>query len=294
VLFTAVGAGLVALVAGIGLSWRLTRPLRELTVGVNTLSTGELGQQVLVAGAEEMRVLAQAFNTMSRRLADLEQARQHMSSDIAHELRSPVSVLRGHLEAMMDGVYPLDSAHVAVAYDQTLHLARLVEDLRLLTQAEAGRLSLNRQVLQPGVLVEQAVARFEPLVQDAEFNFSHTVAPNLSEIWVDSGRMQQVFDNLLTNALRHTTPGGEIAIDVVEVDDMVRYVVSNTGSIASEQLAHIFERFWRADEARRRDVGGSGLGMAITQQLVLLHGGRIWVESTDGQACFMIELPKHK
>jgi len=201
-------------------------------------------------------------------------------------------VLRGHLEGMMDGVYPLDSAHVAVAYDQTLHLARLVEDLRLLTQAEAGRLSLDRQTIQPGLLVEQTVVRFEPLVQDAEFAFSHTIAPNLPEIWVDSGRMQQVFDNLLANALRHTTPGGEIAITVDATGDGVRYQVSNSGSIDPAQLTRIFERFWRADEARRRDAGGIGLGLAITQQLVLLHGGRIWVEANNGQTHFMIELPK--
>ena len=105
--------------------------------------------------------------------------------------------------------------------------------------------------------------------------------------------MQQVFDNLLTNALRHTIPGGEIALVVDGQGDAVRYLVSNSGDIPKEEAAHIFDRFWRADEARRRDAGGSGLGLAITQQLVLLHGGRIWVESKDAQTRFIIELPRH-
>lgn len=290
-LLTAGLGGVVAVAAGVALSWSLMRPLNTLTGGVHALASGALGEQIPVKGTMEMRALAQAFNTMSQRLAETERARQRMSSDVAHELRTPMSVLRGHLEAMMDGVYPMDGEHLGVAYNQTLHLARLIEDLQLLTRAEAGRLPLDRTRVSPETLVEQAEARFALLAQDARLTLTAQVAPGLPELYVDVGRIQQVFDNLLSNALRHTTPQGEIILRAERAPDAVRFSVYNSGTLDPEQAKHVFDRFWRADDARQRDAGGSGLGLAITRQLVLLHGGRVFIEPNDAQTRFIVDLP---
>jgi two-component system sensor histidine kinase BaeS len=291
-LLAVAGAGIIAVVIGVVLAWQLTRPLHRLTAAVNDLSTGKLGRQVKVGGSAEMADLAEAFNRMSHDLHAGEQLRQRMAADVAHELRSPVSVLRGHLEAMLDGVFPLDSAHLAVPYDQTIHLSRLVDDLRLLTMAEAGRLPLERVVMPPGELVSRAADLFAPLAIDAEITLDREIEEGLPLVLVDVDRMQQVFANLLSNALRHTPQGGSINIQLKRHARSVRFAVQNTGdTLDPEQLAHIFDRFWRADDARERDKGGSGLGLAITRQLVELHGGRIWAESASGQVVFTIELP---
>ncbi len=290
-LVTALAATLLALLLGLLFAFWLARPLGRLAQHIGGLAPAQLGEPAPVEGPLEVRQLATAFNTMSGRLAEGERLRRQMTGDIAHELRTPVSVLRGHLEAMMDGVYPLDAERLAVAYDQTLHLSRLVEDLRLLTQAESGRLALQKAVVAPARLVREAAARFAPLAQDAEIALQGTAEEGLPAVQVDEGRMRQVFDNLLTNALRHTEPGGRITIAAGRSGGLVRFTVSNSGDLAPEHLDHLFDRFWRGDDARQADAGGSGLGLAITRQLVVLHGGTIRAESGGGVTSFVVELP---
>jgi two-component system OmpR family sensor kinase/two-component system sensor histidine kinase BaeS len=251
-----------------------------------------LGRQVNVHGTVEVNALAGEFNAMSQALAEAEALRQRMAADVAHELRTPVSVLRGHLEAMLDGVYPLDSAHVAVAHDQTIHLARLVEDLRVLTLAEAKRLPLERTVLDPAALIAQLVEAFEPLALDADIRLTHAVTPNLPAPIADVTRIRQVLSNLLINGLRHTPAGGEITVQVKRDNAAVRFSVTNTGSgLSDTDAGHVFQPFWRANDARERDSGGSGLGLAISREIVALHGGRMWVERADGLVTFNFTLP---
>lgn len=291
-LLAAIGAAVLALVFGTGIAWQLTRPLRTLTGAVQTVAAGDLGTQVAVKGTVEMVSLAKAFNAMSHDLAEGERLRQKMAADIAHELRTPVSVLRGHLEAMLDGVFPMDAPHLAVANDQTLHLARLVDDLRLMTLAEAGKLPLELRAIAPGDLVATAVGRFAPLAQDSNVTLTQDVASDLPTIRVDGDRLQQVMANLLSNALRHTPAEGSIEIAASAVNNAVRFAVSNTGQTLSEDMVnHVFDRFWRADTARERDAGGSGLGLAITRQLLALHHGRIWIESAENRTTFYFEIP---
>ena len=284
-------AGMVALTVGILLSYNLVRPLQRLAERIRPLTSSQLGQQVPVEGPTEVRELAGEFNALSHRLAASEQQRQQMSTDVAHELRTPVTVLRGHLEAMMDGVYPLDVEHLAVAYDQTIHLARLVEDLRLLTQAEAGRLALNPTSVAVDSMISAAVARFGPLAQDAGIGVKPRVDANLPPVRVDANRMQQVFDNLLANALRHTPANGEISIAARRNGLFVEIAVTNPGQLASSEVEHLFDRFWRADDAHQRDAGGSGLGLAITRQLILLQHGEIRAQVQDGTISFLLNLP---
>lgn len=290
-LVTALAATLLALLLGLLFGFWLARPLGRLTQRISGLAAVQLGDPLPVEGPREVRQLATSFNAMSRRLAEGERLRRQMTGDIAHELRTPVSVLRGHLEAMMDGLYPLDAEHLAIIYDQTLHLARLVEDIRLLTQAESGRLALQLAAIAPAVLVQEAATRFAPLAQDADITLESAAETGLPTVQTDEGRMRQVFDNLLTNALRHTRTGGRITIAAARAGEHVRFRVSNSGDLPPEHLEHLFDRFWRGDDARLSDAGGSGLGLAITRQLVLLHGGFIHAESANGVTSFIIELP---
>lgn len=291
-ILAAIGASLLAVLVGGLLAWQLTRPLRALTGTAHALAAGQLGRQVEVRGAAEITDLARAFNRMSHDLAEGEALRQRMAADMAHELRTPVSVLRGHLEAMLDGMFPLDAEHLAVAYDRTIHLTRLVDDLRLLTRAEAGQLPLERQRIAAGTLVRRALESFAPLLLDAGITLRDELSDVLPDVEVDIDRMQQVLGNLLANALRHTPEGGTITVRAQPVNGRVRIAVSNTGKgLTREEAAQVFTPFWRAEEARERDKGGSGLGLAISQQLVMLHGGRMWAASATDGATFAFELP---
>lgn len=292
---SAIGAALLAVIVGLALAWHLSRPMRALTQAAHDLARGELGRQVQPGGTTEIADMAQAFNRMSLDLAEGEKLRRRMAADIAHELRTPVSVLRGHLEAMLDGVFPLDAEHLAVAYDRTIHMSRLVDDLRLLTRAEAGQLPLERVAAAPEDLARRAVESFAPLALDQSIALTHDISPNLPPVEVDVDRLQQVLGNLLTNALRHTPPQGRITLRVAQQGNAIRFAVSNSGpGLTPEHAAQVFTPFWRAEDARERDRGGSGLGLAITRQLLALHGGRIWVESQPKQTTFVFELPVHK
>ncbi len=277
---TTVGAMILALVMGLALAWVLVRPLSHLRQSAAAIAQGHLGTQMPVAGTTEFREVAAAFNCMSAALAESEAVRQRMTSDIAHELRSPVSVMRGQLEAMMDGVFPLNTEQLVLVYDQTLHLGRLIEDLRTLTRAESGRLPLEMTRVNLNTLVQRVVADFAPLAQEESIVLGTDIAPTLPSIQADADRLRQIFANLLTNALAHTPSGGNITVKAARTETGVRFAVVDTGpGLTPEQAAHVFERFYRTDDARQRDQGGSGLGLAITQELVKLHSGHIWVES---------------
>ena len=296
-IIAAAGVALLAVVVGVGLSWQITRPIRKLTLAVEDLKAGHLGRQANVSGSTEINDLSAAFNTMSNDLATGETLRKHMAAAVAHELRTPVSVLRGHLEAMLDGVFPLDAQHLAVAYDQTIHLTRLVEDLRLMTRAEAGQLPLNKVLVSPGDLITRVVEQFQPLAVDSTIELTIHSAANLPAVSVDVDRVQQILSNLLANALRYTPENGQITITAIRVDQAIQVKIENTGSsLPPAQREHVFDPFWRAEDARARDSGGTGLGLAIVRQLVMVHGGRIWVESDSGhgdsdRTAFLFTLP---
>jgi signal transduction histidine kinase len=290
---TAGAAVVLALIMGVLFAWALTRPLQYLQQSAVSIAQGNVGTQMPVVGTSEFREVAGAFNRMSAALAESQTVRRRMTSDIAHELRSPASVMRGQLEAMMDGVFPLNTEQLAVVYDQTLHLGRLIEDLRTLTRAEADRLPLDLGPVDLAALVQRVTADFAPLAQDQGIMLTATAAPNLPSVRADAGRLRQVLANLLANALRYTPQGGWVTVDAAARDAAVRIAVCDTGpGLTPEQAAHVFERFYQTDDARRRDEDGSGLGLAIAQELVRLHQGRIWVESTVGQGSrFIFEIP---
>lgn len=289
--------GLLALLAGILISHYISRPLIQLKGAARSVASGNLGEEVNVSpgNAEEVTSLAESFNSMSRALAEGESLRQRMTADIAHELRTPVSVIRAQLQAMMDGIHRPDLEHIAAAYNQSVHLARLVEDLRTLTRAEAGHLPLSRKSVDVGGLLRQTFRLFEPLADDARLTLDMDIQGDLPPTLADPDRLHQVLANLLSNALRHTPKDGKILLSASRNTDWLRVSVSNTGITLTENEAqHVFERFWRADGSRQRDSGGSGLGLSIAQQIIRLHDGRIWVELDEGCTRFIFEIPIHQ
>ena len=285
-------AGL-ALILGLAISRRMTAPLRRLTEAAGAIADGDLAQQVPANGGDEIGELAAAFNQMATSLGQAETSRRNMMADVAHELRTPLTVIQGNLQAMLDGIFPLDQAQVASLYDETRLLIRLVEDLRDLAQVEAGQLRLERAPVDLATLARSAMTTFGPIADEAGVSLSLDAVQEVPKVLGDGDRLAQVLRNLLSNALRHTPAGGRVTVRVAAAGPQVVLEVSDTGSgIAAEDLPHVFDRFYRADKSRSRRGGGAGLGLAIARQLVLAHGGEIKVTSEPGQGTtFTVLLP---
>lgn len=295
-LIAALGGVLIALVLGILLAGTLTRPVKELTAATRAMAGGQLEQQVPVRSTDELGELAVSFNQMSADLVCANQLRRHMTADIAHDLRNPLTVIGGYLESLQDGKLQPTPERLATMQVEVQHLQRLVEDLRTLSLADAGELTLQHQPVLPGELLERVTAAYQNQAEGQGINLIVETESRLTEISLDLERMEQVLGNLVSNALRYTPRGGEIRLSAAfsEPEDQARQLVlsvADTGSgIAPEILPHIFERSYRGDPSRSGDE--SGLGLAIAKSIVELHGGSIQVESTQGMGSrFSIILP---
>jgi two-component system OmpR family sensor kinase/two-component system sensor histidine kinase BaeS len=281
-------AGAVALLLGLFLFRQIVSPVRAVTGAAQRIAAGDLEQRVPVSSDDEVGQLARSFNQMADALAADRQLRRNMIADIAHELRTPLSVMQANLEAMVDGVLPADAQEIASLHDETLLLTRLVSDLRLLSLAEAGQLKLERAPTDLGELVRRVVDPLRVQAETSQIAVVPEVLPGVPTISADGDRIAQVLGNLIHNALRYTPAEGRITVrtaphreDGGALGALVE--VSDTGSgIAPDELPFVFDRFYRADKSRTRASGGSGMGLAIARQLVEAHGGRIWVQSREG------------
>jgi len=292
-LLAGVLAGAVGILLGLGLSRGLTAPLARLTAAARRIAGGDLGQRVPETGSAEVAALGQAFNQMAADLEKAEELRRNLVADLAHELRTPLSVIQGNLRAILDEVYPLEQAEIAVLYDETRLLNRLVDDLRELALAEAGQLRLERRPVAPADLVSRAMESARVQAAAKGIALQADLTEDLPLVDVDLQRIGQVLGNLLNNALTHTPSGGKIVVTAGARGSEVEVSVRDTGEgIAPEHLPFIFDRFYRADRSRSRVTGGTGLGLAIARQLVEAHGGRIEVESEVGRGTqFTFTLP---
>ncbi len=308
-LLAAVVAGLAAVLLPVGLSRRIRRPWETLTAAARRMEGGDLSQRVEGQSNDEIGELARAFNAMADGLTRLEDLRRSMVSDVAHELRTPLSNIRGYLEALQDGVVEPKREVIDSLYEEAMLLNRLVDDLQELALAEAGQLRLERQPVAPADLVNRAMEAARAQAAAGGITLQADLPADLPLVDVDPQRIGQVLGNLLTNALTHTPSGGEVVVSarrcpepcpepgrrVVEGarESEVELIISDTGEgILPEHLPYIFERFYRADRSRSRATGGTGLGLAIARQLVEAHGGRIEVESQLGQGTvFTFTLP---
>ncbi|MFQ5341492.1 MAG: sensor histidine kinase [Anaerolineae bacterium] len=292
-LLAAVGAAGIALLLGIILARTLTQPLRDLTSATRAMAKGEIEQEVAVRSSDELGELAASFNQMSADLARANQLRRQMTADIAHDLRSPLTVIAGYVESLRDGVLKPTAERFDTIYNEVEHLQRLVEDLRTLSLADAGELPLNRQLTSPQNLLERAAASYRHQAGQQNVALRVKAAPGLSEIDVDPERMAQVLGNLVSNALRYTPAGGQIVLSAEGTADTVLLSVQDSGAgIAPEDLPRVFDRFYRGDAARQQHDGESGLGLAIAKAMVEAHGGTLSVASELGRGTtFMIALP---
>ena len=292
---TAVAGGVVAIVAGVLMSRNLTAPLNELAEAARAIGARNLSRRVRVSGSDEIVELGQAFNEMAAQLEQAEALRRNLMADVAHELRTPLSVLQGNLQAILDDVYSLDKAEVASLYDQTRLLSRLVNDLHELTLAEAGQLPMDVQSTNPANLISTTVNTFNPVAEAKGVTVSTQLPDGLPVVLVDPVRLTQVLHNLLTNALRHTSGGDSISVQASHDEASIQLVVQDTGEgIPPEHLPYVFDRFYRADPARSRTLGGAGLGLAIARAIVEAHGGQISAasEGVPGHgSTFTIRLP---
>jgi len=294
ILLAGLTAGLVALGLGTLLVRQLTRPLRAVTRAAQNIAAGKLKQTVSVPSRDELGQLAQAFNAMSARLERAEALRQQMIADTAHELRTPIAVIQADLEALLDGYSKPDEATFRSLYKEMQRLTRLVNDLHDLSLLEAGEINLELRATDMEALLQQLAATLGPNAQARGVTLKTLLEGDAGFVaYADADRILQVLHNLTSNALRYTLPGGQITLALERHADHIECSVTDTGSgLSPEALTLVFERFWRADKARGRQGGGSGLGLSICKKLVEAHGGQMTVSSAPGQGtCFRFTLP---
>ena len=288
---------LLIFVGVIGWSFRgFGTPLANLMAAADAVADGNLGAQVPERGSGDMRRLVRSFNRMARELQRADQQRRNLTADVAHELRTPLHVIQGNLEGILDGVYPPSEEHLRATLDETRQLARLVEDLQTLSLAEAGQLPLQMERVEVADLFSDVVTSFSSQAESLGVNLVTQTGSDPAQLVIraDALRMDQVLANLVVNALRHTASGGTITLQAELLKGSVRMRVSDTGEgIPAGDLPFIFDRFWRGDRSRSHAGGASsGLGLAICKQLVEAHHGRIDVESEPGHGTtFTIDVP---
>lgn len=286
-------AGLVAFVLTIMLSGTILKPVRALTRTARRLEQGDLSQRVHMRGRDEIGDLAHAFDTMADSLERSEHLRRQLLSNVAHELRTPLSNIRGYLEALQDEVIEPGPAVISSLYEEAMLLSRLVTDLQDLTLAEAGQLHLQRVPIALEDVITKAVNALSLQADSKKISFCVDLSSDLPLVEADAQRVGQILRNLLSNAIKYTPEQGEVRVSAQAMQGEVQVSVRDSGvGIAAEHLPSIFKHFYRADIYRTRETGGSGLGLAIVEQLVRAHGGRVTVESCVGQGtCFIFTLP---
>ncbi|MGB8648687.1 MAG: HAMP domain-containing sensor histidine kinase [Anaerolineae bacterium] len=290
----AVGGALAAVLLGILLARTITRPVLELTDAARRMSKGNLAQTVNAGAADEVGELGRAFNQMSAELVRADQVRRQMTADIAHELRNPLTVIGGYIEAMRAGDLSATPARLNAVHYEVQHLEQIVDELRTLSLAEAGALTLNRQPLLPVDLLNHVAARYAQEAGQKGVTVSVHAPADLPTLSLDETRMLQVLGNLVSNALRFTPKGGEVELSARLSGNRMHFEVTDSGEgIPADELERVFDRFYRADLSRHGQEGHSGLGLAIAKAFVQAHGGKVWAESRPGQgATFVIEFPE--
>lgn len=284
----------VGILVGVLLSRSLSAPLGKLAEGAKAIGEQDLSRRVEVAGSDEIQEVARAFNEMADKLEEAETLRRNLLADVAHELRTPMTVLQGNLRAILDGVYALEEAEIVRLYDQTRHLTRLVNDLHELALAEAHELPLMLSSVDLAEVVQGTREVFEPLAEADGVMLRVELLGELPTVQGDRARLRQAVYNLVSNALRHSPAGTTITIQLEKTAVDIQLRVQDTGEgIAPEHMPHVFDRFYRVDKMRSRDTGGTGLGLAIVRAIVEAHSGRVTVvsEGVGKGSTFTIHLP---
>jgi signal transduction histidine kinase len=273
----------------------IAAPLADVMTASEAVARGDLSVRVEPPqqASESFHRLAESFNRMVAELERIDEQRRNLTADVAHELRTPLQIIQGNLEGLLDGVYEPTEEHIGATIEETRLLARLVADLGTLSLAEAGELHLEQGEISVEELLSDVATSFSGQTEAAGLELQLALEANLPTIRGDLGRLEQVLGNLMANAIRHTDEGS-ITLQAETNDEGILLSVIDTGrGIPAADLPHVFDRFWRGDRSRSHAGGaGSGLGLAIAKQLVEAHGGRIGAESDAGQGTvFRIWLP---
>jgi len=290
---SAVGGIIAAVLLGVVVARRMTAPLRQMSAAAARIGQGDLAQEVPVPSDDELGGMARAFNAMAVDLQRLDESRRNLSADIAHELRTPLSIVQANLEGMLDGLVEASPDRLAALHTHIRLLARLVDDLRDLSLAQAGRLPLDRRPVDLAALLSEAASTAAPYAAEKQVAVEVRIGSALPSPVADRERLMQVAYNLVDNAVRHTPAGGTVTLGAEERRNGVCVWVQDTGpGIPPEERERIFDRFYRMDGSRSRASGGAGLGLAIVKALVEAHGGRVSVaDRPGGGATFEVMLP---
>ena len=278
-------AVLVVSLLSLLVSRNFTRPIKSLTAASHNLAEGKRTQLVEVRSSDELGELGKSFNRMSQEIENSERLRKQMTADIAHDLRTPLTVIGGYVEAARDGALDLTPERLDVLGLEINRLNRLVSDLRTLSQSDSGELIISREAVDPAGLLTKIRDVFRLQAEQKGIRLEVGTAEGLPALNGDEGRLMQVLENLVANAIRHTPAGGQIGLSVSPATDstaLLFKVADNGEGIPAEELPLIFERFHRVDKSRHADSNQSGLGLAIARAIVEAHGGKIWAESTPG------------
>jgi two-component system sensor histidine kinase BaeS len=292
-LFSTLVAAAMALLLGILLAYNITRPILELNRAIQSISGGTFGGQVPVRGRDELSKLASSFNKMSSDLARSTNSRRQMTADIAHELRTPLSLIIGQAEAVHDGILPPTRDNFEVIREEANRLEKLVDDLRILSLADAGELSFNLQPVSPQRMIQEIASIYLNRFQDGRITLIQEIAPDLPIISIDPGRITQVLTNIIDNALRFTLENGKIKISARQVDGFIEISISDSGpGVPEKDLERVFDRLYRIDPSRQHEDGGSGLGLSIAKSIIEMHHGQIKAFSPPGEGLTIsIQLP---
>ncbi|WP_320129445.1 ATP-binding protein [uncultured Sphaerochaeta sp.] len=297
-IFSSLISVILALILGIILSLRISHPIARLSASAREISLGHRPPLVPIDGNDELSELSRTFNEMTEDLKKMDQIKKQVIADSAHELRTPVSLIQGTIEGMLDGILPIDKENLRSVLEEVNRLSRLIDTLRELELIDAGELSLSKNDVDLAHLVTKSISLFAPLAaeksQTMTFEQNNIVS---STIFGDFLRLREVLDNLVSNAIKYTPKGGQIRIREEKAPKgFVRFSIDDSGpGIDEPERAHVFERFYRTDKSRSTDSGGRGLGLAISLEIIKAHGGSITVGASDlGGAKFTVDLPEKK
>lgn len=283
---------ILAVTLGVGAFRRIAQPLGEVMAAADAVAEGDFSVRVAEQKRSEFNKLAKSFNRMTTQLEISDEQRRNLTADVAHELRTPLHIIQGNLEGVLDGVYEPTAEHIQDTLEETQLLARLVEDLRTLSLAESGHLPLHMELLDVNELLDDLQTSFSGQAESADVVLTVVGEKRPLTIQGDADRLNQAFSNIIINAIHHTPAGGTIEVTTNTDDQLVTVSVRDSGiGISAEKLPFVFDRFWKADKSR--SGSGTGLGLAITRQLIVAHGGHVSVESEVGAgATFVVALPR--
>jgi two-component system OmpR family sensor kinase/two-component system sensor histidine kinase BaeS len=285
--------GIIALIFALIFGYFLTKPINLLDQAASKMAEGDYTQRVQISGSHELKSLGDTFNNLAESIQHHRESRTAMTSDIAHELRTPLAVQRANLEAIQDGIYPLDQENLSMILEQNNMLAKLVDDLRTLAQTDEDELTLDFEDTDISAIIKGSVEAAQAQTEKKKIKFSFEKDEEIPLIPIDIYRFQQVLNNLIQNAIRHTPEDGEIKILLEKTSDSVVMKIIDSGpGVPEKSLPHIFNRFYRADSSRSREYGGTGLGLTISKRFVEAHGGTLTAANhPDAGAEFKISFP---